>query len=56
MIVALPDKLIRWESKYFMDASYYHADPLVLELTKGRHELEFTVAEGNFLLETCICN
>lgn len=49
-IVALPDKLIRWESKYFMDASYYHADPLVLELTKGRHELEFTVAEGNFLL------
>lgn len=49
-IVSLPDKLIRWESKYFKDASYYHADPLVLELQKGNHFFSFKVAEGSVLM------
>ena len=49
-IVSIPNKLQRWESKYFMDASYYHADPLVLELTKGINEIELRVAEGSLLL------
>jgi ABC-type glycerol-3-phosphate transport system substrate-binding protein len=49
-IVAMPDKLIRWEEKYVMDGSYRHSSPLELELTAGTHELKFTVKESSFLL------
>jgi ABC-type glycerol-3-phosphate transport system substrate-binding protein len=49
-IVAMPNKLVRWEEKYVMDGSYRYAVPLLLELTAGTHQLEFTVKEGNFLL------
>lgn len=49
-IVALPDKLIRWENKYLSDASYRRAQPLSVELEAGVHELEIAVSEGQFLL------
>lgn len=49
-VVTIPDKLIRWESKYLMDASYRHSGPLALELSAGEHELKIKVNEGNFLL------
>lgn len=51
-LVTIPDKQIRWEEKYLMDASYRHSDPLCLELTAGTHEVELEVKEGNFLLGT----
>ena len=38
-IVSLPDKLMRWESKYLSDASYRYAEPLLVELTAGVHDL-----------------
>jgi len=53
-IVTMPDKLVRWENKYLMDSSYRHSRPLDLELAQGRHELTFTVKEGNFLLGAVI--
>ncbi|MDE7352170.1 MAG: extracellular solute-binding protein [Acetatifactor sp.] len=49
-IVAMPDKLIQWETKYLSDASYRRARPLSLELEQGTHELEINVSEGTFLL------
>ncbi|TAH70398.1 MAG: extracellular solute-binding protein [Anaerolineaceae bacterium] len=49
-IVSLPNKLLQWESKFFKDASYYHADPLVLELNQGNNLISFQVAEGSLLL------
>lgn len=49
-IVTIPDKLIQWESKYLMDASYRHSRPLILELEKGSHTFEFTLTEGTVLL------
>lgn len=49
-IVTIPQKLIRWESKYLGDSSYRHSDPLILELKEGETELTFHIAEGNLLL------
>ena len=49
-IVSLPDKLIRWEHKEVMDASYRYSDPLPVELTEGVHELELNIQEGTLLL------
>lgn len=49
-IVTIPDKLIQWESKYLMDASYRHSTPLILELTKGSNEVTIDVSEGSVLL------
>lgn len=49
-VVAVPNKLIQWESKYLMDSSYRHSGPLALELTAGTHTFTFTVNEGTFLL------
>lgn len=49
-IVALPDKLIQWEHKEVMDASYRYSDPLHVELTAGVHELELNIQEGTLLL------
>lgn len=49
-VVTVPNKLIQWEQKYLMDASYRHSEPLALELTAGTHELAFEIKEGNFLL------
>ena len=33
-----------------MDSSYRHSDPLKVQLTKGKHSIELSVDEGNFLL------
>lgn len=49
-IVSLPDKLIRWEHKEVMDASYRYSDPLPVEFTEGVHELELNIQEGTLLL------
>lgn len=49
-IVALPDKSIRWESKYLMDGSYRYSDPLLVELEKGEHIFRVGVKEGTLLL------
>lgn len=49
-IVSLPDKLIRWEHKEVMDASYRYSDPLLVELTAGVHKLELNIQEGTLLL------
>lgn len=49
-VVTVPDKCIQWEQKYFMDASYRHAQPLAVELAAGTHEITLDVKEGNFLL------
>lgn len=49
-IVPVPDKVVAWESKYIMDASYRNSQPLAIELQKGANELEFTMIEGTMLL------
>lgn len=49
-IVSLPDKLIRWEHKEVMDASYRYSDPLPVELTAGVHKLELNIQEGTLFL------
>ncbi len=49
-VVTVPDKMIQWETKYIMDSSYRHSEPLAVELTAGTHEMELEVKEGNFLL------
>lgn len=49
-VVTVPNKLIQWEEKYLMDASYRHSSPLIVELGAGEHEITLIVKEGNFLL------
>ncbi len=49
-VVTVPDKAIQWESTYFVDSSYRHSTPLLLELTAGEHTIRLTVSGGTFLL------
>lgn len=49
-IITIPNKLVQWESKYIMDASYRHSYPLIIQLDKGVNELTFKVSEGNILI------
>ena len=49
-IVSLPDKKIQWERKALGDASYRYSEPLLVELTKGRHTFGIEVQEGSLLL------
>ncbi|MCR5476477.1 MAG: extracellular solute-binding protein [Lachnospiraceae bacterium] len=49
-IVSLPDKLIRWESKYLGDAGYRYSEPLKLQLEAGSHSFRIAVKEGSLLL------
>ncbi len=49
-IVSLPNKEIKWESKFVMDNSYRYSDPLLVELTKGSHEFTMCVNEGSMLM------
>ena len=49
-IVSIPDKLIQWESKYLMDASYRYSTPLKVELQKGTNEFTLAVSEGSVLI------
>lgn len=47
--VTIPEKEIRWESKFATDGSYRYSKPFAIELEKGSHELQITVNEGSFL-------
>lgn len=49
-IVTIPDKLVQWESKYLMDASYRYSTPLILELKQGHNEVTLDVTEGSILI------
>lgn len=49
-VVTVPNKDIKWETTYLYDSSYRHSSPLLLELSKGEHELSIEVGEGTFLL------
>lgn len=49
-MIAIPRKLIQWESKYVSDATYRRSEPLLLEMKAGEHLLTLTVKEGSFLL------
>ncbi|MGB4661629.1 MAG: extracellular solute-binding protein, partial [Mobilitalea sp.] len=49
-IVTIPDKVIDWETKYLMDASYRHSSPLILELQEGINEIKLEVSEGSVLI------
>lgn len=49
-IVALPQKLVRWEHKELGDSSYRYSSPLLVELTKGEHTFGISVKEGTMLL------
>jgi ABC-type glycerol-3-phosphate transport system substrate-binding protein len=49
-IVTVPNKLIQWETKYLMDASYRHSAPLILELQQGMNEVTLSVSEGSILI------
>jgi ABC-type glycerol-3-phosphate transport system substrate-binding protein len=49
-IVTVPNKLIQWENKFFMDASYRNSKPFEIELKEGANELKIDVTEGSFLL------
>jgi ABC-type glycerol-3-phosphate transport system substrate-binding protein len=50
VIVTMPDKLIQWEHKEVMDASYRYSEPLLIELSKGSHKFTINVNEGSLLL------
>ncbi len=49
-IVPMPDKVVKWQTKYVMDASHRHSRPLAIELQKGVNELEINMIEGTMLL------
>ncbi len=49
-IVSIPDKVLTWESKYLIDASYRNSKPLALELKQGKNEIGLSVTEGSLLL------
>lgn len=49
-VVTVPDKAIQWEHGFFVDSSYRHSSPLLLELDAGEHIFRFTVNSGSFLL------
>lgn len=49
-VVAVPQKVYRWETKGVSDSSYRNSDPLKVQLTKGKHKIKFSIKEGNFLL------
>lgn len=55
-VVAVPNKIYKWNQKYLMDASYRHSMPLGLELSKGKNELSFTITEGNVLFGNLYLN
>lgn len=49
-IITVPNKVIQWETKYLMDASYRHSTPLILELNQGKNEVTLSVSEGSVLI------
>lgn len=55
-IVSVPDKLIGWNNKYIMDASYRYSMPLGIELQAGKNTIEIGMSEGNVLLGNMYLN
>lgn len=49
-IVSIPNKVIQWENKYVMDASYRYSAPLAIELKKGSNEVTLEISEGSVLI------
>ncbi|WP_310602179.1 extracellular solute-binding protein [Anaerosporobacter sp.] len=55
-IVAIPNKVMAWNNKYVMDASYRHSDALGIELQAGKNTIELGVSEGNVLIGNVYLN
>lgn len=55
-VVAVPDKLIGWNNKYVMDASYRYSMPLGIQLQAGKNTIEIGMSEGNVLLGNMYLN
>lgn len=49
-IVASPEKVMKWQKKYIMDASYRYSTPLMLELKQGENEIGLTLTEGSLMI------
>lgn len=49
-IVASPEKVMKWQKKYIMDASYRYSTPLLLELQEGENEIGLTLTEGSLMI------
>lgn len=49
-IVASPAKVMEWQKKYIMDASYRYSTPLLLQLEKGENVIELTLTEGSLMI------
>ena len=50
-LVTIPEKVFDWNSKYLMDSSYRYGETLDLELSRGVHEIELEIIEGEFYLD-----
>lgn len=55
-VVSVPDKLMEWNNKYIMDASYRHSMPLGVQLQAGKNTIEIGISEGNVLLGNMYLN
>lgn len=49
-IVSSPDKVMQWQKKYIMDASYRYSTPLLLQLEEGENVFELTLTEGSLMI------
>ena len=49
-IVASPLKVMEWQKKYVMDASYRYSTPLLLQLEEGENIIELTLTEGSLMV------
>ncbi len=49
-IVASPVKVMKWQKKYVMDASYRYSTPLLLQLEEGENVIELTLTEGSLMI------
>lgn len=55
-VVSVPDKVMEWNNKYIMDASYRHSMPLGIQLQAGKNTIEIGISEGNVLLGNMYLN
>lgn len=55
-VVSVPDKVMGWNNKYIMDASYRYSMPLGIELQAGKNTIEIGMSEGNVLLGNMYLN
>lgn len=49
-IVSSPDKVMQWQKKYVMDASYRYSTPLLLELEEGVNSIQLNLTEGSIMI------